>query len=66
LLLGIFSLETQLNPTHHFPNIMIFDSIQSKLFWTVLLYYFSVTLGVAFRREANGHAQIFFQIKQGA
>ncbi|CAB3997800.1 Hypothetical predicted protein [Paramuricea clavata] len=44
---------------------MIFDSIQSKLFWTVLLYYFSVILGVAFRREENGHAQIFFQIKQG-
>jgi hypothetical protein len=43
---------------------MIFDFIQSKLFWVVLLY-FSIILG-AFGREVTRNEQQFFQMKQGA
>ena len=49
---------------HYFSSVMIFDFIQSKLFWMVLLY-FSIILG-AFGREANGDEQLYFQMKQGA
>jgi hypothetical protein len=45
---------------------MIVKFIENQLFWSVLLYYFSIVLGEALTEERNPQEQQFFGIKQGA